>query len=127
MKEKFENLKALADWLVKNGNRKQRYYYSLNVNTCEMEVSDTRIRPSKNKIVRHPDEIGKHYRESWFWYIGNAFGGLICKSKLSSIVGKKNAEIIEYDGERDNPYYKCADPMKLYLVDRINIIKEKRA
>lgn len=123
MKKKFENFGSLLEWMIKNGDRKQRYYYSLNVITCEMEVSDKWIRKSKTKIVRHPEALKTPREGSWYRNISDAFGGMICKSTVRELFGQSFAESIPYDRTASNPMYKCASPMKLYFADRIRYYK----
>ena len=119
MTQNFYNLEDLADWMLQNGDRKQRYYYAFNANTNVWTVSDKRIRATKNTIVRHPNEIAKCYRAKWLKYIGDAFGGLVCKSTVIEYFGRETADVIPFDAELDNPYYKCSPPMKLYIVDKL--------
>lgn len=120
MNKKFENINALATWMVANGDRKQRYYYSLDINTCKMEVSSNKISESIYKIVRHPDALtkGKHWRS----HIVEAFGGFVCKTTVIELVGKSLADKIHWDAVADNPHYRCSSPMKLYLTNRIRAI-----
>ena len=119
MKKTFSCLDDLADWMLENGDRKQRYYYAFNAKTNVWTVSDKRIRATKNTMVRHPNEIAKCYRTQWLKYIGDAFGGLVCKSTVVEYFGRETADEIPFDAMLYNPYYKCSPPMKLYVVDRL--------
>lgn len=120
MKQQFANIDALVSWMVKNGDRKQSYYYSLDINTCEMEVSSNRINESINKIVRHPEAIRKY--KKWRTHIAEAFGGFVCKASVIELLGKSLADKIHWDALADNPHYRCSSPMKLYLANRIRAI-----
>lgn len=122
------NLNDLEKWMSKNCSRKEKYYFAFNLKTNEWTVSDERIRATKNRIVRHPKAMLRKgsFTRSWIKYIGDAFGGFVCKSTVVDYFGKDIAEEIIVDAEVQNPYYTRAPWMKLYAVDKlIPLAKEK--
>ena len=50
---------------------------------------------------------------------------LICHSTVAKRYGKKFADGIKPYTYKDNPYYKCASPMKLYIEKAVDIQHER--
>lgn len=123
MKKKFKNIDALVNWMAINGNKDRRYCYSLDVNTCEMEVSDIWIEPSKNKIVRYPKSISNMTVKwkRWHRHISKAFGGYLRRGTVEFIMGEKFVDNNRWDTEK--VCKNGSSPERLYFYDRIVALK----
>ena len=123
---KFKSIKETIDWLVQNGNKEKvsEYYIAVNIMDSTVELSSKPIRKAKNKIIWQLAERRKE--QKWNSVISEAFGGYICKSTVILVLGKQTANNVAVDLYVNNPYYKCSEPMHLYLRDKIDLIKQRQ-
>jgi len=123
---KFKSIEETIDWLVQNGNKEKvsKYYIAVNIIDSTVELSSKSIRKAKNKIIRQLAERRKW--QTWYSVISEAFGGFICKSTVILVLGKQAANNVDVDLYVNNPYYKCSEPMHLYLRDKIDLIKQRQ-